>query len=333
MARFDRRRIYPEPDRLATVAALFAIVPIRVNGVIKQRGRVKQFRSVNRIMQFMGGGSQWVLPFTRFNRGGTSKSFGRTTFSRTALDLFETFPNALTAQEKQAIGAFVDLESLSGNYQLMDSFASFRLYDEANALWDWKQLKSMTAIDNPTHIPGNGFDLNGTSQYIQTNLNPTTDVTNFTLDDAMAGVEMLDVYPRLVDANFRTLFHLRVGNPGISLRFRSGTMFPNMNDSHGASLFTNLPHPVGKYIVSRPNSTDNQIYYNGVLIKASTGIFTSSAIPDGIIMVGARNESEVYSEFFEGKVGNFILGSNNTFIHPLYNRNLNVFNGLLTQTL
>lgn len=74
--RFDRRKIYPEPDNYSKFSALRAIVPKKIGGVIKQLGNPKYLLSVNRAVGKMRDHTQWYLQALKFNPGGVSSLAG-----------------------------------------------------------------------------------------------------------------------------------------------------------------------------------------------------------------------------------------------------------------
>ena len=75
----------------------------------------------------------------------------------------------LTETETSAIIALVDAEVAASNWGLIDEFFSLSL-SGANALKGFK-TKTATAVNAPVHSI-NGYDFNGTTQYINTNFIP-----------------------------------------------------------------------------------------------------------------------------------------------------------------
>jgi hypothetical protein len=78
----------------------------------------------------------------------------------------------------------VDLKG-GGIWSKLDTFGVFATDGDSDfALIDWKRLSDYTAVNSPTFTTNEGFTGNGTSSYIDTNFNPATQGTNYTLDDA-----------------------------------------------------------------------------------------------------------------------------------------------------
>ena len=78
----------------------------------------------------------------------------------------------------------IDLKS-AGVWNKLDTFANFATNGSTQfALIDWKRLVQYDASTNPTFTPNEGFMGNGTSSYIDTNFNPSTESTNYITNDA-----------------------------------------------------------------------------------------------------------------------------------------------------
>ena len=78
----------------------------------------------------------------------------------------------------------VDLKA-AGVWSKLDTFAVFATDGNSDfALIDWINLSQYTAVNSPGFTTNIGFAGNGTSAYIDTNFNPSTQGVNYTLDDA-----------------------------------------------------------------------------------------------------------------------------------------------------
>jgi hypothetical protein len=90
----------------------------------------------------------------------------------------------------------VDLKD-GGIWSKLDSFAVFATDGNSDfALIDWKRLTQYTAYNSPTFTANEGFQGDGTSSYIDSNFNPFTNGTNYTLNSASIGG-----YMRLYDTS------------------------------------------------------------------------------------------------------------------------------------
>lgn len=73
----------------------------------------------------------------------------------------------------------------SGVWNKLDTFANFATDGSTQfALIDWKRLVQYNASTSPTFTFNKGFAGNGTSSYIDTNFNPATSGSNYTLNNA-----------------------------------------------------------------------------------------------------------------------------------------------------
>lgn len=93
-----------------------------------------------------------------------------------------TKPSA--AQQIKQNKLLVDLKA-AGIWSKLDTFGVFATDGNSDfALIDWKRLIQYTAVNSPTFTTNGGFAGNGTSSYIDTNFNPSTQGINYTLDNA-----------------------------------------------------------------------------------------------------------------------------------------------------
>lgn len=78
----------------------------------------------------------------------------------------------------------IDLK-YAGVWNKLDTFANFATDGSTQfALIDWKRLVQYNASTGPTFTTNEGFTGNGTSSYIDTNFNPATSGSNYTLNNA-----------------------------------------------------------------------------------------------------------------------------------------------------
>jgi len=78
----------------------------------------------------------------------------------------------------------VDLKD-AGVWSKLDTFGVFATDGDSDfALIDWIRLSQYTAVNSPVFATNIGFAGDGTSAYIDTNFNPSTQGVNYTLDDA-----------------------------------------------------------------------------------------------------------------------------------------------------
>jgi hypothetical protein len=86
----------------------------------------------------------------------------------------------------------VDLKA-AGVWNKLDTFAVFATDGSSSyALIDWKRLSQYTAVNSPTFTINQGFNSNGTSSYIDTNYNASTNGINFQNTDACEGAWVIN---------------------------------------------------------------------------------------------------------------------------------------------
>jgi hypothetical protein len=74
---------------------------------------------------------------------------------------------------------------LSGAWAKLDTFVCLATDGGSNfALIDWKKLTQYTAVNSPIFTTNQGFQGNGTSSYLETNFNPSSQGVKYTLNNA-----------------------------------------------------------------------------------------------------------------------------------------------------
>jgi hypothetical protein len=109
-------------------------------------------------------------------------------YSAAAEVVFAKMPNPLTTTEKDRIAACIDYAVTLGIYNdsdvstAFDYFTAYFLDDPDNALVSWFGTKTSTAVNSPTHVPGQGYLFNKTN-YIDDNFNMLTESVNASQND------------------------------------------------------------------------------------------------------------------------------------------------------
>lgn len=97
-----------------------------------------------------------------------------------------TLPSA--SQQTLQNQLVVDLKD-GGIWSKLDTFGVFATDGDSDfALIDWIRLSDYTAVNSPTFTTNQGFTGDGASAYIDTNYNPATSGTNYTLNDASISI-------------------------------------------------------------------------------------------------------------------------------------------------
>ena len=158
MARFDKRKIYPDPSVDSVLNAVKALVPRRVNGVIKQPGPKDLFVPINIAVTRIEDRTQWLIPAIKMNEGGTSPFFGslRGQFAEPTGNAIDIIKAEGSQHPDTAIAQINDFDSLrEGDIVSMDIFddttfsavaLTFQYALSANNVGNWTSF--IVAYDN-----------------------------------------------------------------------------------------------------------------------------------------------------------------------------------------
>jgi hypothetical protein len=159
----------------------------------------------------------------------------------------------------------------AGVWSKLDTFANFATDGDSDfALIDWIRLTDYTAVNSPTFTSNQGYQFNGTSSYINTNFNPLTSGTNYTLNNASRGFYLYNsiASPLGIDGNTITfdngIFRLD-GTANIRI---NSTNNINTNYSFGVSS--------GFKSINRTSST-NVTLLSPIFIDAATNERTQTS--------------------------------------------------------
>jgi len=222
----------------------------------------------------------------------------------------------LSVEEENSIVKFVNAEVDNGNWNLIDEFYMFALNDEVNALTGWKEK---TATNNgATHTPS-GFTFNGSTDYINSNWNPSTDGNEYQTNDALAGVYVLN-------GTFSSLFGAYetappIGGSSVLNLYGSITDIYRINSEGSAN--TQFPnHMSGNSLIyiDRTWFEDTNAYINGVLKVEGNNSVTIP--PDLNIYIGARNQDGVAVTHSATELSSFIVGAGIGFDHSSHYTNM-----------
>lgn len=236
-------------------------------------------------------------------------SQGGVEFSAEAQAVFDNLPNALTETEKEGIATFVDASVISGNWDLYDYFFGYFLNDETNALTDWRTGLLSTAVSAPTHTANQGFLFNGTTQYIDTEVNLSTDSTNYVQNAANIGgycYENNDLTKAV-----HTLFFVQVSaqSSGVFGEFSSSRLRFSSNTNASAAVYSGASSILSatRYFVRRTNA-QQFLYIAGSSVSTDSDASSTSANRN--VFVGAYNITPVPLHFFDGEISHFFTGGN-----------------------
>lgn len=233
--------------------------------------------------------------------------------------VFDRMSGLITA-EKDAISKFVDSQVTVGNWDLIDEFHQYGLQTETNALTGWK-MKMLTAVNAPTHIPGTGYAFNGSTQYIDSNLNLSTDVTQHTVSNAMMGCFVVTngqtsgigaIFGALDSYGFELL-----DDPDNSRLIYFGHNISAIIDTNNDPIASNTLYAVTQ------DGTNIALYANGVELQQRSK--ASIDIDNLDIYIGASNRNGAIS-YLNGTLSSFFVGAAIGFDHSNFYDNLVILN-------
>ena len=229
-----------------------------------------------------------------------------------------SFPNALGLGEAVAIATFLRAEMASGNWFKYDSFACFALADPINALFDWKRRSNMVNTD-AVHTSGVGFDFNGTTAFINSNYNPSTDGVNYKQDDALVGIFIVSN-----TSNNSVLFYPTAqSTAGTTIRNQGdGTIRSSINGGSSTRFLIEVFESNALYVTKREVSTDIEFLKNGIEVDATDSI--SVSVISFNFNIGSRESG---NDPFTGIISSFIAGAAIGFNQAGFNTNLRALLG------
>ena len=196
-----------------------------------------------------------------------------------AQGVLDKFPNSLTAGEEDKILQVVLQQYNTGVWQQHDYFFGWFLTDETNALTSWKGTKTATNVNSATF---NEFGVltDGSSSYINTNITPSTDLTNASLNDIhIEGY----CYDNLGTTSGRFLYGSGGGHFLAMSQTLSIDVYANSGSSSQSTTST-LFQDRTRYGAHRDNASEQSVYIDGV--SDYTSSIPSTGLGTGQISIG-----------------------------------------------
>jgi hypothetical protein len=213
-----------------------------------------------------------------------------------------TLPSS--AQQLKQNTLLKDLKS-NGIWQKLDTLAILATDGGSNfALIDWKKLTQYTSVNSPTFITNQGFQGNGTSSYLDTNFNPSTQGVNYTLNNASRyGYVFLSNVNSVIDGN---------GLFGRNRMVLSSSSLQTIN-SESSALNSNFEYSgTGMKSIHRTSSTDVTLFNNSV-----SGLRTvnSSLIANANQFVFRAGSSYSINKISMYAIGASLVSENTDFVN------------------
>lgn len=183
-------------------------------------------------------------------------------------------------------------------------FATDGSSDFATLNWITPSLYKCTKVATPTFTTNEGFDFNGTTQYLDTNWNPATNGVNYTINDCSYGAHVNDTNSNTGRVDFgcdngTSFISFAAHNSSTEGRFRINDA---VNTQPGVT--TEKFFQVKRLGVANPRKF---LYKTGVLALSNND--ASIAIPSFNIYIGATNASGTASLFCNREISMFFAGS------------------------
>lgn len=175
----------------------------------------------------------------------------------------------------------------SGVWVLLDRLWIFAADNEPSALIDMVALDQATAINTPTFTANVGYAGNGSTSYIDTTYNPSTNGVHYSLD--YANISLWDMTDRagLTKSPFGALDATLTNGAIIYPLTAVGNTFAQINDTVNSVTGKTSR---GFFAISRYDSATTEMFLNG----ASTGTFptsTSTSMPTVSFYVGGTDQA------------------------------------------
>lgn len=193
-------------------------------------------------------------------------------------DKWTTKPHADTAA---IFNTMVETLVDGGVWDSLDIFPFFAVHtnDDGEALIDWIHPDStLTAVNSPTFTPYEGFTGDGSTSYINTNWNPSTDAQNYTLNDGL-----VTAYLRLnIQSEYNIGSDDGTNRIDIKLRNTSNQYWARINTGGYSNLAINA---VGNGLALAMRTANNLTSgYLNTTLKGTTSD-ASTEIPNLVIII------------------------------------------------
>jgi hypothetical protein len=197
-------------------------------------------------------------------------------------DSLTTPPSAVIAEEQNAM---VSALVTAGTWAKLDIFYLFAqtVNSDSEALKNWINpgTNDCTLVNAPAFVALEGFTGNGSSSYINTNYNPNTDGSNYTLNSACLGIYLrTDVTESTYDLGVQSGTAARIAS-----HIAAGTYLNRINDSLSHEPANTDAR--GLHIQNRTGASATEIFKNGASVD--TDSVASVSVPADDIYICCQN--------------------------------------------
>lgn len=224
------------------------------------------------------------------------------------------------AKSIYAINPFITGSKHDANWTLLDRCWVFGQDLQANAKISIVNPSStqITEVNSPTWTSNQGYDFNGTSQYLDCGIAPNSG-TNYTQNSAYISVYIEEN----VSATGRDMGSNSASNSNMSTVFSRATdnnFYVGLNSSRPDFDVDSVANTDsrGDFAAQRPTSTTLYANKNGVRLKTHTA--STTGLATGNFYIGARNNNGSAGSFATRKIGIACVGSGAIDDPKLYKR-------------
>lgn len=207
-------------------------------------------------------------------------------FSAEALDLFARFSTPPTDARKALINTLIVALKDGGVWSKLDAFYVMAAETEQAGQRNWiKDAHNLSPVNSPTFTTDRGYDFNGTTQYLSTQYNPSTQAVQYALNSASLFIWCTDNVQSDGTSIGAFASHISIITPR---RAGSDTYIAAINaiSTTGGTVGTSTDSR-GLTHADRSGASLTTVYKNGA--SATTTTVASSGLPTQPIFLGARD--------------------------------------------
>ena len=188
----------------------------------------------------------------------------------------------------------------------LDVFWNYATETQQQAVWNIKSpgTNTCTEVNIPSWVAKKGYTSNGTTSYLNTNFNPSTQAVNFTLNSGSLGI-----YSRsnIAEAGYDMGVYQVSGGHLINIlsRTATNTMANRVNTTATTTLSNS--NSLGLIAAARTTSTLTTFYRNGSSI--GTVADASSSIPAFNVFVNCLSSDGAAGSFSTKEISMAFMGS------------------------
>lgn len=227
------------------------------------------------------------------------------------LDLAYNIPSDSQQIKQNQFVLSLKLAGIWNSLDLLYVFANDAGADFATLNWKSPSSFQCTQVNSPTFTTNEGFDFNGTTQYLNTNWSPANNGVNYSLNSASIGGYINENVARdstsdwgasdNVDGVTNSIFH--------NARSLTGNnWFYRIHDSTTGGLSFTTLSSLALHHLQRRASNDRRVYKDGLIFGSMTTA-ASVSVPTSNVFIGANNANGSPLFFSNREVSFFFTGS------------------------